>query len=67
MLVPTSATSAPPKPNDSGTSMYSSRVPMPYPAIAAAPNAATSPVASAIVTLVISEVSDDSAPTRKMS
>ena len=29
MLVPTSATSAPPNPNDSGTSMYSSRVPTP--------------------------------------
>ena len=29
MLVPTIATSAPPNPNDSGTSRYSSRVPTP--------------------------------------
>src|SRR6266550_5968582 len=40
MLVPTIATSGPPSPKTSGTSRYSRRAPVPYPAIARGPESA---------------------------
>ena len=67
ILVPTSATSGAPRPKISGISRYSSRAPVPYPAIASGPDAvATNAVASAMTTLVCTEVTDATAPTPRM-
>src|SRR5262249_39695820 len=67
-LVPTSATNGAPRPKTSGTSRYSSRAEVPYPAAAAGPAAvATSAVASAMTTLVCTEVTAATAPTPRIS
>jgi hypothetical protein len=66
--MPTIATKVPPMPKASGASMYSSRAPVPYPAISAEPNQApTSDVVIVTVRLVCSEVIAATTPTRRIS
>src|SRR5262249_1385885 len=67
-LVPTSATNGAPRPKTSGTSRYSSRADVPYPAAAAGPAAgATKALASAMLALVRSGVTAATAPTLGIS
>src|SRR5262249_56059773 len=67
-VVGTRATRGARRPKTSGTSRYSSRAEVPYPAAAPAPAAvATSAVASAMITLVWTEVTAATAPTPRIS
>src|SRR5262249_57361228 len=67
-LVATSATNGATRPKTSGTSRYSSRADVPYPAAAPAPAAvATNAVASAMITLVCTQGTAATAPTLRIS